>query len=156
MDFACRRSVAKKTPAISAAHGLEEYEKHLRQGYEAKLKNISPRGKTKRAAAARAPLSRRHNRKARGHSAPAIWPSSSATDCGWIGAWRNTGELARRQPIVVSGCNRLTADPTVDRIKRGESYIGNLSGEPIGGIQRPVAELHGLTSDGLLQRSSRS
>ena len=41
----------------------------------------------------------------------------------------------------------------VDRIARGETYIGNLSVSLIGGIQpAKLRELHGLTSDGLLQR----
>jgi hypothetical protein len=41
----------------------------------------------------------------------------------------------------------------VDRIGRGEIYINNLSVSLIGGIQpAKLAELHGLTSDGLLQR----
>jgi hypothetical protein len=41
----------------------------------------------------------------------------------------------------------------VDRIKRGETYIRNLSVSLLGGIQPArLAELHGLTSDGLLQR----
>ena len=41
----------------------------------------------------------------------------------------------------------------VDRISRGELYIENLSVSIIGGIQpERLAELHGLTSDGLLQR----
>jgi hypothetical protein len=41
----------------------------------------------------------------------------------------------------------------VDRISRGEVIIGNLSVSLIGGIQpAKLAELHGLTSDGLLQR----
>jgi Protein of unknown function (DUF3987) len=41
----------------------------------------------------------------------------------------------------------------VDRIGRGETYISNLSVSLIGGIQpAKLAELHGLTSDGLLQR----
>jgi hypothetical protein len=40
-----------------------------------------------------------------------------------------------------------------DRIQRGEIYIGNLSVSLIGGIQPSrLAELRGLTSDGLLQR----
>ncbi len=42
---------------------------------------------------------------------------------------------------------------TVDRIKRGEMRIRNLSISLLGGIQpNRLAELHGLTSDGLLQR----
>ncbi|MDT4739256.1 DUF3987 domain-containing protein [Bradyrhizobium sp. WYCCWR 12699] len=41
----------------------------------------------------------------------------------------------------------------VDRIGRGELYIDNLSVSLIGGIQpAKLMELHGLTSDGLLQR----
>jgi hypothetical protein len=41
----------------------------------------------------------------------------------------------------------------VDRIGRGETYIANLSVSLIGGIQpAKLIELHGLTSDGLLQR----
>lgn len=42
---------------------------------------------------------------------------------------------------------------TIDRIKRGESRIPNLSVSLIGGIQpEKLKDLHGLTSDGLLQR----
>jgi hypothetical protein len=42
---------------------------------------------------------------------------------------------------------------TVDRIKRGEQYIPNLSASILGGIQPArLAEIQGLTSDGLLQR----
>jgi hypothetical protein len=42
---------------------------------------------------------------------------------------------------------------TVDRIGRGETHIRNLSVSLLGGIQPArLAELHGLTSDGLLQR----
>jgi hypothetical protein len=41
----------------------------------------------------------------------------------------------------------------VDRIRRGEVTIGNLSASLIGGIQpAKLTELHGLTSEGLLQR----
>ena len=42
---------------------------------------------------------------------------------------------------------------SVDRISRGELYIQNLSVSLLGGIQPDrLAEMHGLTSDGLLQR----
>lgn len=42
---------------------------------------------------------------------------------------------------------------SVDRIRRGELFIRNLSVSLLGGIQPArLAELHGLTSDGLLQR----
>jgi hypothetical protein len=41
----------------------------------------------------------------------------------------------------------------VDRITRGELYIENLSVSVVGGVQpEKLAEMHGLTSDGLLQR----
>ena len=41
----------------------------------------------------------------------------------------------------------------VDRIQRGENFVENLSVSLIGGVQpKRLAELHGLTSDGLLQR----
>lgn len=47
----------------------------------------------------------------------------------------------------------MAALRTIDRIKRGEQRIGNLSVSLIGGIQpEKLKELHGLTSDGLLQR----
>jgi Protein of unknown function (DUF3987) len=42
---------------------------------------------------------------------------------------------------------------TVDRIKRGETFIENLSVSIIGSIQpEKLEEIHGLTSDGLMQR----
>ena len=42
---------------------------------------------------------------------------------------------------------------SIDRIKRGEIFVKNLSVSLLGGIQPArLAELQGLTSDGLLQR----
>jgi hypothetical protein len=42
---------------------------------------------------------------------------------------------------------------SIDRVSRGETWIENLSVSLIGGIQPArLAEIHGLTSDGLLQR----
>jgi hypothetical protein len=42
---------------------------------------------------------------------------------------------------------------TIDRIKSGETLVRHLSVSILGGIQpRKLAEIHGLTSDGLLQR----
>ena len=41
----------------------------------------------------------------------------------------------------------------VDRISRGSKFVPNLSASLIGGIQpQKLAEMHGLTADGLLQR----
>ncbi len=53
--------------------------------------------------------------------------------------------------ILASGLRRRAN--TVNRIKRGEQRIRNLSVSLLGGIQpERLKELHGLTSDGLLQR----
>jgi hypothetical protein len=74
---------------------------------------------------------------------------------GWIGGMEKYSSASRG-----AGADRgfwlqaYDGGPhAVDRIGRGETYIGNLSVSLIGGIQPArLAELHGLTSDGLLQR----
>jgi hypothetical protein len=74
---------------------------------------------------------------------------------GWIGGMEKYSSVSRG-----AGADRgfwlqaYDGGPfAVDRIGRGETYIGNLSVSLIGGIQpAKLAELHGLTSDGLLQR----
>src|SRR5262249_19761357 len=74
---------------------------------------------------------------------------------GWIGAMEryhgpNKGASADRAFWLQA----WNGGPyTVDRIKRGETFIANLSTSIIGGIQPTrLVEIHGLTSDGLLQR----
>jgi hypothetical protein len=74
---------------------------------------------------------------------------------GWIGGMEKYGGSSRG-----AGADRsfwlqaFDGGPyTVDRIGRGETFIGNLSVSLIGGIQpAKLAEISGLTSDGLLQR----
>ena len=74
---------------------------------------------------------------------------------GWIGSMEKYGGTSRG-----AGADRgfwlqaFDGGPySMDRIGRGETYIGNLSVSLIGGIQpAKLVELHGLTSDGLLQR----
>jgi hypothetical protein len=74
---------------------------------------------------------------------------------GWIGGMEKYSNASRG-----AGADRgfwlqsYDGGPhAVDRIGRGEIYIGNLSVSLVGGIQpAKLAELGGLTSDGLLQR----
>lgn len=74
---------------------------------------------------------------------------------GWIGSMEKYGGTSRG-----AGADRgfwlqaFDGGPySMDRVGRGETYISNLSVSLIGGIQpAKLAELHGLTSDGLLQR----
>ncbi|MGA8612686.1 MAG: DUF3987 domain-containing protein [Xanthobacteraceae bacterium] len=74
---------------------------------------------------------------------------------GWIGQMERYGGTSRGASAdrafwlqAYDGGGYL-----VDRIKRGEIYVPNLSVSLVGGIQpNRLAELHGLTSDGLLQR----
>jgi hypothetical protein len=70
---------------------------------------------------------------------------------GWIGQFDKYGAASADRGFWLQ---TYDGGPyLVDRIKRGEIYIPNLSVSIIGGIQpNRLAELHGLTSDGLLQR----
>jgi hypothetical protein len=151
----------KKTPIINAAtRPLEEYEKYLRENHETKLKeHVAAGGK-----AEEGPLPPPRF---------VVWDVTSEklgdilsrSDrglivkkdefAGWIGTMEKYAATGRG-----AGADRgfwlqaFDGGPyTVDRIKRGETYIKNLSVSLIGGIQpKRLAELHGLTSDGLLQR----
>jgi Protein of unknown function (DUF3987)/Primase C terminal 2 (PriCT-2) len=73
---------------------------------------------------------------------------------GWIGAMEKytSGRGAAADRGFWLQC--FDGGPfTVDRITRGELHIPNLSVSILGGIQPArLAEIHGLTSDGLLQR----
>jgi hypothetical protein len=73
---------------------------------------------------------------------------------GWIGSMEKYG--AGRGGASDRGFWLQSYDGgvyIVDRIKRGEIRVPNLSVSILGGIQpNRLAELHGLTSDGLLQR----
>ena len=67
--------------------------------------------------------------------------------------WRSTGAASGkfRPRILVGGIQRRS--DVVDRIRRGTQAVENLSASILGGIQPDkLAEIHGLTNDGLLQR----
>jgi hypothetical protein len=74
---------------------------------------------------------------------------------GWIGGMDRYGGGAHKGASDrATWLKAFDGGPyNVDRINRGEIHVGNLSVSLIGGIQPDrLAELHGLTSDGLLQR----
>jgi uncharacterized protein DUF3987/Toprim domain-containing protein len=75
---------------------------------------------------------------------------------GWIGSMERYGSGGARGASADRGfwLQAYNGGPyTFDRITRGEVYIKNLSVTLIGGIQPDrLAELRGLTTDGLLQR----
>jgi hypothetical protein len=75
---------------------------------------------------------------------------------GWIGAMEKYGGGGSRGASADRGfwLQAFDGGPyTIDRINRGETYIRNLSVSLLGGVQPArLAELQGLTSDGLLQR----
>jgi hypothetical protein len=72
---------------------------------------------------------------------------------GWLGSMERYSNNAGRSDRAF-WLQAYDGGPyTVDRIKRGEIFIENLSVSIVGGIQPArLGELHGLTSDGLLQR----
>ena len=73
---------------------------------------------------------------------------------GWIGGMEKYGSARAAGADRGFWLQAYDGGPhAVDRVGRGETYIGNLSVSLIGGIQpAKLMELHGLTSDGLLQR----
>jgi hypothetical protein len=151
----------KKTPSINAVtRPLERYEHHLRQDYQSKLANHLAAGGNPEDGPAPPPRF-------------VVWDTTteklgeilSHTDrgllvkrdelSGWIGSMERYGTSSRG--VSADRAFWLQAYDggpyTVDRIKRGETYINNLSVSLLGGIQpKRLAEIHGLTSDGLLQR----
>jgi hypothetical protein len=72
---------------------------------------------------------------------------------GWIGSMERYGN-ARGMSDRAFWLQAHNGGPyTVDRIKRGEIYVKNLSASILGGIQpERLKEITNLTSDGLLQR----
>jgi len=73
---------------------------------------------------------------------------------GWIGSMEKYGGAKGAGADRAFWLQAFNGGPyTIDRIGRGELRVKNLSVSLIGGIQPArLAELHGLTSDGLLQR----
>jgi Protein of unknown function (DUF3987) len=151
----------KKTPIINAAtKPLEQHERHLRDRAEADWKQHLESGGDPKAERRKPPrfvvfdstiekLGDILSRTPRGLLVKRDEFS------GWIGGMEKYSHSARG-----IGADRgfwlqaFDGGPfTVDRISRGELYIQNLSVSLIGGIQPArLAEIQGLTSDGLLQR----
>jgi hypothetical protein len=157
----------KKTPVINTAVAelevhqnrvLDEYETRLAK-YEATLEGWNPKSGERKPDEPRKP--------------PRYVVSDTSTEkLGELLARTDRGILVKRDEFAGwlgsmekyagkgSGADRAfwlqTFDGgpfTVDRIARGEIRVGNLSASLIGGIQpQKLTELHGLTSDGLLQR----
>jgi hypothetical protein len=158
-------SSRKKTPIINeVTRPLERHQNVLRMDYEARLRDYEAAKKDKDSDDIDKP------------DPPVryvVWDSTieklgeilSRSDhgllvkrdefAGWIGAMEKYGGTSRG-----AGADRgfwlqaFDGGPyTVDRVGRGETHVGNLSVSLIGGIQPArLAELHGLTTDGLLQR----
>jgi hypothetical protein len=155
----------KKTPIINdVTWSLERHEKDLRRDYEARLRDYEAAKKKDK------------NTDVEKPEPPVryvVWDTTTEKlgeilsrsehgllvkrdeFSGWIGGMEKYSNASRG-----AGADRgfwlqaYDGGPhAVDRIGRGETYIGNLSVSLIGGIQpAKLAELRGLTSDGLLQR----
>jgi hypothetical protein len=148
----------KKTPIFNTAtQPIAEYQDHLRQQYEAQLREYqSAKDDTEPTPPLRLLVSDITIEKLADILARSERGLLAKRDelAGWIGSMEKyaTG----RGPGADRGfwLQAFDGGPYhVDRIKRGETYIRNLSVSLIGGIQPArLAELHGLTSDGLLQR----
>jgi hypothetical protein len=159
----------RKTPILDTATlALRLYEAKLREKYQAELKEFKIA--TKRA-------------KQLGQDPPDNEPESPPRYLTWDVTSEKCGDLLARNDGkgILALCDELSgwlggmerynansggrADRafwlkaydggpySVDRIKRGELFIKNLSASLVGAIQpERLAEIRGLTSDGLLQR----
>jgi Protein of unknown function (DUF3987) len=159
----------KKTPIINTVTvPLERHQKALRMSYEAALRDYEAAKQTAKEADEACDME-----KPEPPPRYVMWDATveklgevlSRSDkgllvkrdefSGWIGGMEKYGGTSRG-----AGADRgfwlqaFDGGPySMDRIGRGETYIGNLSVSLIGGIQpAKLVELHGLTSDGLLQR----
>jgi len=158
------RSAWKKTPTIDAATGpIERHQAELMRGYRAAVRDYQAKKKDGDEDAEEPEPPERFtvgdttteklgeilSRSERGvlakHDEVAGWigrmeryhaagKGASADRAFWLQAW-NGGPYS------------------IDRVKSGETFVQNLSVSIIGGIQPArLGELHGLASDGLLQR----
>jgi hypothetical protein len=157
-------SSLKKTPTFNdATRPLERHQNDLRRDYEARLRDYEAAKKAGDKTVEKPEPPPRY----------VVWDTTTeklgeilARDdhgllvkrdefSGWIGGMEKYSNSSRG-----AGADRgfwlqaYDGGPhAVDRITRGEIYIGNLSVSLLGGIQPArLAELGGLTSDGLLQR----
>jgi hypothetical protein len=154
----------KKTPIINdATRPLERHQNDLRRTYEAALRDYEAAKKGKNDSVEKPAPPVRY--VVFDTTTEKLGEILSRSDhgllvkrdefSGWIGGMEKYSGASRG-----AGADRgfwlqaFDGGPhAVDRIGRGETYIGNLSVSLIGGIQPArMAELHGLTSDGLLQR----
>lgn len=146
----------KKSPVINAALApIEEYERAARDAYHAEIGN-RPEG---------APEPEKPTRYVVG--------DVTVEKLGDILSRQSRGVLVKRDELSgwigsmekYAGGKGSAADRAfwlkafdggafmIDRIQRGELWVSNLSVSLIGGIQPArLAEMHGLSSDGLLQR----
>jgi hypothetical protein len=154
----------KKTPIFNAvSRPIVEHQDHLYQQYQAKLQDyqaakendkdstIPEPGPPPRLVGTDVTIEKLADILARSERGLLIKRDEVA---GWIGGMEKyaTG----RGPAADRGfwLQAFDGGPYhVDRVKRGETYVRNLSVSLLGGIQPArLAELHGLTTDGLLQR----
>jgi hypothetical protein len=160
----CGDPSTKKTPCVNAAtHPLELHEAELRRDYEAKRRDYE-----------RAKQAKQKGVEEPGPSTRYVVFDTTVEKLGEIIARSDKGLLVKRDEFAGwigdlerygGGSRRGASDRGfwlkaydggpygVDRVNRGEIHIGNLSVSLLGGIQpERLSELHGLTSDGLLQR----
>jgi hypothetical protein len=151
----------KKTPIINAAtRPLEQYERHLRDRAEADWKQHLESGGNPKEERPKPPrfvvfdstIEKLGDILSRSDRGLLVKRDEFS---GWLGGMEKYNNSTRG-----AGADRsfwlqsFDGGPfTVDRISRGELHIRNLSVSLVGGIQPArLAEIQGLTSDGLLQR----
>ncbi len=152
---------SRKTPIINAATlPLEQHQTWLRENHQRELQDhVDSGGKPEQAPRAPARFVMWDTTTEKlgeilSHSERGLLVKRDEVT-GWIGSMERYGTSGRG-----AGADRgfwlqaFDGGPFAqDRIGRGETYIKNLSVSLLGGIQPArLAELHGLTSDGLLQR----
>jgi hypothetical protein len=148
---------SKKTPIFNAATSpLEEYQHYIGQQYKERLRESEEKGAEKPNPPQRFVVFDTTIEKLGdilSRSADGLLVKRDEFS-GWVGALEkyssNKGSAADRGFWLKA----FDGGPySIDRISRGETLIDNLSVSLIGGIQPArLAELGGLTSDGLLQR----
>jgi hypothetical protein len=160
------RSAWKKSPTIDAAtKPIEQHQAELQREYRAELRDWGARNK-----------GRKENEKDDEPEPPPRFTIADATieKLGEILSRSDRGVLVKRDELAgwIGAMERYhaagkgaSADRafwlqawnggpySIDRVKSGETFVQNLSVSILGGIQPArLAEIHGLTSDGLLQR----
>ncbi|MCC2653337.1 MAG: hypothetical protein K0Q60_3503 [Microvirga sp.] len=158
----------KKTPTINAALApLEEYQNEIRREYQAGLRDYEaalgtydkksgeppPEEPTKppRFVVSDTTIEKLGELLARKPRGVLVKRDELA---GWIGAMEKYGGRGAAASDRAFWLQSYDGGPhTIDRISRGELWVENLSASVVGGIQPDrLAELTGLTTDGLLQR----